>query len=399
MAYSYVVECICNLQNQKIRTFFTGFSVLWAVVMLVLLQAGNTAFYNGMMRKFRPYVKQMVTIYPGYTATTPIVLTEKFVDSLAHHLIECEAVMPLCRKKSSVVYENKNYEADVMGTPSRYPQIENLELASGRFFNKRDEADNKTVCILGAKMKAELFGDMPAIGQSIGLGSELVSVIGVLIPTGDQHDTKMLIPLSVLQRLFQYTSVDSIVCRLKPNSDLHKTEKKIRDYSARQLNRGEVDQSFIYTSISSHKVIDRFKILFQVVRIFGWFVSCCFMVMGMVSISNIMLVIAKERASEFAIRKIFGATRLSIIALVLGESIFITLLSGAFGVGIGLFITRFINLVLSNWMVAYHVANFEFQFVDGILGLVVSILTGCVAAIIPVKRILSMQPIDALNNK
>ncbi|MBX9890250.1 MAG: ABC transporter permease [Amoebophilaceae bacterium] len=384
----------------KLRTFLTGFGVMWAMMVLVLLEAASVGFYKGMAAKFKLNVQQYMRIYPGYIATGPVRLTENLATLLAHHVCECEVVVPIFCNHHPLVYDQKSYSVDIFGIPTGYAKVEGLTLDSGRWFTQRDGLQDEPICILGSKVQTEMFGTRSALGKYILVGSQLVCVVGVLAAMAGSHDNNLFILPTVFKRLFpeKHEQVDHMVCQLKPNVDANQLEKKIRNYCAKQLNFDQVNKVAMYIE-NPYRVSKTFKLLFKVIQGFIWFITGCFLVSGVVGISNMMLVVVRERTPEFIIRKILGASNASIIRLILSESVVISMLAGLSGMGIGLAAIRLINTCLSVTMAKQQIAMFEFHLTTALVALIILILAGCVAAIIPIKRAICIQPIDALNYK
>ena len=396
--YAYLLELLYNLKMHKLRTFLTGFGVMWAMVVLVLLQAASIGFYNGMAEKFNLNVQQNMRIYPGYIATGQVRLTENLAALLGHHVRECEVVMPVFLTHHLVVCDQKSYPVDILGTPTGYAKVEGIALDSGRWFSQRDEFQDRSICVLGSKLQTEIFGTAPAVGKYILVGSRLLCVVGVVKAMAGRHDTHLLVLPNLFKRLFpaKQDQVDHMVCQLKPNVDAHQLEKKIRNYCAKQLNFDETDKVAMYIA-NPYRVSKAFQVLFKVVQAFSWFITGCFLVSGVVGISNMMLVVVRERTPEFIIRKILGASNASLIRLILSESVVISMVAGLLGMGIGLGSIRLINSCLSVTMAKQQIAIFEFHLTPALVALIILILAGCVAAIIPIKRAICIQPIDALN--
>lgn len=167
---------------------------------------------------------------------------------------------------------------------------------------------------------------------------------------------------------------------------------------ARRLNFEAQDKQALYIRHLS-KEARPFQILFVVMQGFIWFLGLCFLVSGVVGIGNMMRVVVKERTQELAIRKVMGAQSSDIMDLILLESIIINFISGVLGLGIGISMLQWMNTYLLPIIEKHGIAHFEFHFSMVVSALIVLILSGCLAGIIPAKRALYIKPIDALNNE
>lgn len=392
------IEVYDSLKARKVRTIFTGFGVMWAMLMLVLLQGGGTGFYNGVRYKFRCDGRDVMRIYGGYTPTGGIGLNEDVADSLAYSLNGFEQVMPVFRKNYAVGYKQNLYKKNILGVRSGYEKVSMVELAEGRFFTQRDVAQKLPVCILGSAVKAEIFSTGSVIGELISIGTTVFCVIGVLESTRYADNMDVLIPDALFKALFpkQASVVDYIICALKPKQNMVKLEEKIQAYLARQLNFEVKDKAALSIRRQQGRT---FQVLFIIIQGLVWFVGICFLISGVVGVGNMMLVVVKERMQELAIRKVLGARPGDIVGLILLETIVTNLIAGVLGMGIGIGAIQWINSYLMPSMAKYDVTNFQLQYTTALIALVILVLSGCLASIIPAKRALYIKPVDALNNE
>ncbi|TDG95266.1 ABC transporter permease [Cardinium endosymbiont of Culicoides punctatus] len=394
------IEVFQSLRTHKMRAIFTGFGVMWAMVILILLQGGSSVFYNNMLQKFRSDSTPFMEIWTGHSSKGKIVLTEDLADKLAYNVNAFEQSMPIYYYNSTIVYEQKKYKNHILGVRMGYKDLKNLEFTEGGFFTKRDLEQQLPVCILGPHIKANIFGKDAATGSLISIGGVFVRVIGVLDTTTDREDNNGVIILdSFFKTIFPQEAdcIAYIISVLKPEQDVTNVEKKIRAYLSRQLNLEEQDQRVLYISKPSSSS-EKIQVLFMVIDGFTWFIGLCFLVSGIVGVSNMMLVVVKERTQEMAIRKVVGAKSGHIITLILLESIVISLVSGILGMSIGIGVIKGINICLVAMLQQYGMAKLEFQFCNALIALVVLIFSGGLAGIVPTRRALQIKPVDAINN-
>ncbi|WP_419241794.1 ABC transporter permease [Cardinium endosymbiont of Nabis limbatus] len=398
--YQWFLEVFDGLSSHKVKTIFRGFGVMWAMFILVLLQGAGAGLYNGMVKKFYSHSNRAFSIHSGYHPTGTIHLTEALTDDLASNLTVFEQVMPLFRINRSVTYPKLLPKTGILGVRAGYEKIKHLTLAEGRFFSERDMAQRSPVCILGLKIKTALFDTKAAVGTYITVDGTAFYVVGVLEATAGVDDDKIVIPSSLFSALFPHSvqTIDCIMCSLAPKQNPLKAEEKVRTHLARRLNFDAQDKQLLYIHNISKRA-SSFQLLFVVMQSFIWFVSFCFLVSGVVSVGNMMLVVVKDRTQELAIRRVLGAKSSDIISLILVESIVINLISGILGLGIGIGILQSINAYLGPVMQKHGMAYFEFEFSMVVSALVVLVLSGCLAGIIPAKRALYIKPVDALNNE
>ncbi|WP_243517576.1 MULTISPECIES: ABC transporter permease [unclassified Candidatus Cardinium] len=398
-SYQYCLEIFYNLKSHKTRTIFTGFGVMWAMLILVLLQGAGSGLYKHMIQKFYGYSIPIMTIRPGYRATEPVHFTETLKNDLANHLNLFREIMAVFRTDRYVTYEQAVHKSNILGVDAGYKKIKDLALKEGRFLTERDIAQRLPVCVLGLKMKTKVFDNKPAIGAFITIDGTVVTVVGLLEATAGVDDDAIMIPNSLFRGLFpkDAENTDCIISTLPPRQNPIQVAEKVRAYLAKRLNFDVADKHAIH--ISSSRQAKSFQLLFMIMQGFIWLISLCFLVSGVVGVGNMMLVVVKERTQELAIRKVIGAQSSDIIGLILMESIVINLISGILGLAAGIAILQLINSYLLAIIQKYGMAHFEFQLSMLLSALVILVLCGGLAGIIPAKKALSIKPVDALNNE
>ena len=225
--YQSFLEVFHSLKAHKMRTTFTGFGVMWAMFILVLLQGAGNGFYNGMVKKFQSYSSQVISIYGGHRSTGTIHLTERLTDDLALHLNVFEHIMPLFATDCSVIYGQAAHKSNILGVRVGYEKMKHLELVEGRFFTERDGIQKLPVCVLGFKMKTKMFGSQSATRTFVTIDGTTFSVIGVLEATAGQDDHRVIIPSSLFKALFPRNgeSIDCMMSTLAPKQNPIKVEK------------------------------------------------------------------------------------------------------------------------------------------------------------------------------
>ena len=154
--------------------------------------------------------------------------------------------------------------------------------------------------------------------------------------------------------------------------------------------------------VNVEKQFKQFAMLFGGISILTWIVGIGTLLAGVIGVSNIMLVIVKERTQEIGIMRAIGATPWKIITQVVSESVFITTIAGYIGLFCGIFLLELINLVLGKAAENgsdIFIKNPEINITVAIICLVILIISGAIAGYIPAKRAIQIKPIDALRTE
>jgi putative ABC transport system permease protein len=133
--------------------------------------------------------------------------------------------------------------------------------------------------------------------------------------------------------------------------------------------------------------------VFNGITAFLWFVGIGSLIAGIVGVSNIMLIVVKERTKEIGIRKALGATPGNVVGQVLLESVFVTGLAGWMGLVLGIFLMEGIASVVPG---SEFFRDPTIKLNVALWALFALILAGALAGYIPARRAAAIRPIEAL---
>jgi putative ABC transport system permease protein len=131
------------------------------------------------------------------------------------------------------------------------------------------------------------------------------------------------------------------------------------------------------------------------IRLFFWWVGICTIIAGVVGVSNIMLIIVKERTKEIGIRKALGASPISIVGMILHESIFITTIAGFVGLLSSLLLLELVGPQVES----EYFLNPEVDFSIALTTLVLLVFAGALAGFFPAYHAAKIKPIIALRDE
>ena len=140
--------------------------------------------------------------------------------------------------------------------------------------------------------------------------------------------------------------------------------------------------------------------LFKGISAFLWFVGIGTLLAGIVGVSNIMLIVVKERTKEIGVRKALGASPGSIISMILTESVFITSISGYLGLIAGTFVIGGINFIMvSNNLEPNNFYNPQVNLSIGLGAVILLVIAGTIAGLIPAMTAARVNPVMALKDE
>jgi putative ABC transport system permease protein len=227
-----------------------------------------------------------------------------------------------------------------------------------------------------------------------------VGVFNVRNPDDDGSDLEQIyIPLTTLQRAFNRgNSIGFFGAVAGSDVDAALVEEKITDVLKKRHRVAPEDPRAI-GSWNSGEEFSQLQALFRGIRIFLWIVGSGTIIAGIVGVSNIMLIIVKERTKEIGIRKALGATPFSIISLILQESIFITAISGYMGLVASVGLIELSGYLMNRFhLQSDYFSNPEIDFNAAITATIILIITGALAGYIPARTAAKINPIEALRS-
>jgi len=243
--------------------------------------------------------------------------------------------VPVYSSGAMLEYQDKNTNARVTGTTPPYSIVNNVGTVEGNFFTDLDVAERSRVCVLGASVYEDLFGDQPPIGQSITINSKQFLVVGLLEAKGESWgspDDQVFIPITTAQeRLFGVDYLNTIYAQLRTAKDYDEALFDIENI-LRRNHRLRPDQDndfrvrrqdfFLSTIQETNTELANFIIIIALISL----------VVGGIGIANVMLVSVTERTREIGIRRAVGANRVMILTQFVIEAMVLGVFGGLIGI-------------------------------------------------------------------
>lgn len=293
--------------------------------------------------------------------------------------------------------ESNNYTTRAVGPAHQY--AEKTIIMKGRYINEEDIKNKTKYVVIGRLVENDLFGNKNSLGEYIDVAGSAFMVIGVFQDDGGDNEERLIYMPYTTRQLIEKNNdkVDQIIVAFKP--EIGYAGAMALDLS---LNRFFKEKKYIspddQNGVFIRNVADQLKQNQQfarVLQIIVAFVAFGTIIAGIIGISNIMVFVVKERTKELGIRKALGATPKSVIGSILLESVFITTISGFFGMLLGVFILNSLGEKLKD----YFITNPYIDITMAISATLVLILFGAIAGYIPAKRAAEIKPIEALRDE
>ncbi|WP_108424896.1 ABC transporter permease [Flagellimonas amoyensis] len=406
-------EIFDTIRKNKLRTFLTGLSVASGIFILVILLGFGQGMRNGIEQEFKQDASTSVWVWPGVTSKEYKGLNPgrriQFVNenfdkasAMFNNTIERGSSRIFVRGVT-VNYGKEALIYGVQGIASVFQFIENASMMEGRFINYQDEISAGKVAVIGNKIKKDVFNkvDTP-IGEFVEISGIPFKVIGVYKEMEDREEERIYIPITTAQKAFNGGNrINNMSFTLPPVENFDEAvaqainfKDDMRKY-LQQTHTVAPDDTGAMEVWSAMEEAKRYYGLTNNIKLFFWFVGICTIIAGVVGVSNIMMIVVKERTREIGIRKALGAKPWSIIAMILHESIFVTAISGFAGL---IFSMSLLELVGPNIEVDY-VLNPSVNFNVAFSTVLVLILAGTLAGFVPAWRAAKVQVIESLRDE
>lgn len=314
-------------------------------------------------------------------------------------------VAPAIQTSAQVKAGAENMGTRIAGVTPEYQQVNNLEVAQGRFIDDNDYAGRARVVVLGHHLAEELFGLMSPVGQTVRMNGRQFKVIGVLETKGSafgMEDLMIFAPLSTVQSTLFAQQAGSIghtihvigvqaISEDKVDSAKEEITSILRQ--RHHIRPGEDDDFTVMSMEAVARIFGEIQGVFYI--ILSAIAAISLLVSG-IGIMNIMLVSVVERTREIGLRKAVGAKRRDILTQFLTEAAVLSVIGGAIGVGLGWIAIKGASVVAGN-------LGFPFPaMLPGdvvVLAVGVSLFVGLASGIYPAFRAARLDPIEALRHE
>lgn len=412
MGINFLHEILLSLKYNKIRSILAGFGVAWGIFILIILLGTGKGFQQGIMQLFGAFAKNSIWVYGGQisdnskinvSTSRKILFTSNDIDIIKKRFSAIEAISPELNYNGYVLVCNQQNSGyfQVKGVLGDYFRVKTIKPEEGRLLNILDNNENRRVALIGRQVADGLFTKTPPLNQFIDIGGTYYKVVGVIDKGSiftQREQNVIYIPCNTFIECFnQGLEFNAFMVTLSKKTNTSDFEKNLRNYLAHKYGFDQEDKKALFI-LNFETQVNAFNKLFKGVDLFLWFIGLCLLLSGIVGISNIMLVIVKERTFEIGIRKAIGAKSKTIIAMIISESVIITSLAGIIGLFFGgMFI------VLINWVVASFFTSkdsiftrAEFDLPVILFSLFLLILTGILAGLLPAKKAAEISPVEAI---
>ena len=370
--------------SNKMRSFLTMLGIIIGVLSVTLLisivQSGTGTITDAM------------STLGGDQITVTISNSDKRL--LYYELDELRAnenitaVVPYISGRSVAKAGSSSKDITVYGVTKEYFAVNDLKLTKGRFLSELDREYSLQVCVIGAEVEKELFGNTNAVDRTVRIQGKDFRIVGVLEEEDEyamnSSNERVFIPLTNAQRIFRQMGITNIILTSQSKETLRRAQSFTADFL-----KSKFSEKDSYTIINMSDIMDIMGTVMNTLSLMLGGIAGISLLVGGIGIMNIMLVSVTERTREIGIRKAIGAQRSDITIQFMIESIFISLMGGIIGMVLSIIILSVLNVFVTE-------VTFVISPSVALLALSFSIAVGLIFGIYPANKAAKLKPINAL---
>ena len=410
------------LAKNKVRSLLTAFGVFWGIFMLIVMAGAGKGLQNGITEgtaKFAAnsaffWSDQTSEPYKGFKRGRYWHMDSEDLQYLKDNVPEIEYITPKnftgrYGSSSNVIRDKKNGSFNIKGDYPDYVKIDPVTVLKGRWINEMDIRDKRKVCVIGEKVFESLFDPKEdPLGKYLKISGVYYQVVGLIraetrININGRTEESVSIPFTTMLQTYNMgNQVHFLAITAKKGIPVSVVEDKVKEFIKKRHSIAPSD----IQALNSVNIEQRFKQmsgLFLGIQILTWIVGIGTLLAGVIGVSNIMLVIIKERTKEIGVQRAIGATPRTIIGQIMMESVVLTTIAGYIGLSMGVGLLELVNRIIENQAVKSGDRTFfahpEVSLTVAVSALCVLIVAGLFAGMIPASRAIQIKPIDALREE
>jgi len=405
-------EIFSTIRKNKLRTFLTGFSVAWGIFMLIILLGSGRGLENGVRNQFKGSVNNGIWIssgrttmpYQGYKPGRDIKFTNADYERVKATIkgVDRISARSWIFINNTISYKNEYGNFTISPCHPDYAIIKDVKIEEGRFLNNIDMEKSRKSVAISTIVRDALFKNgekTVVVGKYIKISGIPFKVVGVFSDDGPEDEQRRVyIPIYTAQKVFFGENQINQVSLTTGDANIGEVDEMVdqirKQFSA--IHKFHPDDQRAISVWNKAEDYKRTMDLFAGIRLFVWIIGIGTIIAGIVGVSNIMIIVVKERTKEIGIRKAIGATPLSVVGTILAESILITAFAGYVGLILGIGLLELISNALP---------PIEF-FVDpeadlrvAISATILLVISGTLAGLFPALKAASIKPIEALRDE
>lgn len=408
-------EILEALNANRFRTLLTAFGVFWGITILVLLLALTNGLKNGVTAGFGNFATNSMFVwtqqtskpYKGLPKGRQFNFKLDDVVTLKNDFPQLKYVSPRNQLGgynggNNVTRGTKTGAFQVNGDYPEFINQQPMDIIQGRFVSYSDINANRKVCVVGTGVVKGLYDKGESIlGTYVKINGVNFMVIGTFKVSNSQGDKEedantIFVPFTAFGQAFNFAdNVGWLALTAHDGTSITTIKPQIME-SLKKRRRVHPEDDRAIGNFDLSEAFGRVNGLFSILGLVGYFVGALVLMSGIIGISNIMLIVVKERTKEIGVRRALGASPWTIKSQILQESLILTILSGMVGITFAASVIWAFNYALDANGPVENFANPSVSMSVVITALCILVVSGLLAGLIPANSATKMKPVDAL---
>jgi putative ABC transport system permease protein len=404
MLWNAIVLALAAIRRNVMRSTLTVLGIVIgvaAVIVMVTLGNGATARVTADISSLGT---NMLMVMPGQerrgggggNREEAKLFEMSDVDAIRDEVPGVSGVAPNSSKSMQVIYGNINWSTTVNGVDNSYFKVRSWGLASGRQFSDKELSAGGAVCILGATVRKQLFGERDPVGVNIRLQAISCQVIGIMNTKGQagmgwDQDDLVLTPLRTFQRRISGTRyISGLLVGTNKDSDSSRVSEDVEKL-LRQRRKVQPNAESDFVIRDPQELISTMTGTTKLLTMLLGAVAAVSLLVGGIGIMNIMLVSVTERIREIGVRLAIGAFEHDVMMQFLVEAVVLSSLGGLMGITLGLSVSYAgASMLQVPFLPDMRITVISFVF---------SALVGVLFGFVPARKAAQLDPIEALRHE
>jgi len=368
-----------------------------SVVVLTALGEGARRYVAG---QFTSLGTHLLIVLPGRSETTggpPPMMGETPRDLTVEDALALKRssavykVAPIMVGSAPVSHKGLEREVTIIGSTPEMYEIRDLAMAQGKFLGPGDVLRAEALCVVGHKVKSELFGNESPLGRFVRIGERRFRIIGVMAKKGQSLGLDMsdvvVIPVASAEALFNRSSLFRILVRARDRDAIGRAKQAITDI-IQSRHDGEDD----VTVITQDALLATFDRIFTALTLAVGGIAAISLLVAGILIMNVMLIAVSQRTSEIGLLKALGAPGPQILRLFLTESALLSLVGAAGGLVLSFGGCLLIRRIFPEFPVSAPSWS-------PVAAVGVALASGLIFGVLPARKAARLDPVAALSRR
>ena len=391
-----------SIRRNLMRSFLTILGIVIgvsAVITMVTVGNGATLAIQNQISGLGTNLLQVrpgQRMGPGSGGSGAQAFKESDAEVIAAQIGGVAAAAPESRSGGTLVANGRNWTSSITGSTNDWLMIGNWTLAQGREFSSDELRAGAAVCMIGETIRRELFGDTPALGQSLRVKQISCEIVGVLGSKGqgafgNDQDDMVFMPIKTLQRrITGNTQVNTLLVSMADGSDAGRVKASLTQLLRERRKLADTDEDN-FNVLDTKQLGETLSGTTKVLTMLLGAVAAVSLLVGGIGIMNIMLVSVTERTREIGLRLAIGALEREVLLQFLIEAVVLAALGGL----VGIVLATGASIGLSAVMDVPYVFNPGVNLLSFLFSAGIGVLFGY----FPARRAARLDPIDALRHE